>query len=81
LPDPTHPFRGRSWLDAILPDVTADSELTRYKTSFLKNSATPNLAVSLDAGVSPAQFESFVEKMDASHKGVKNAFKTLYLGG
>lgn len=81
LPDPTHPFRGRSWLDAILPDVTADTELTRYKTSFLKNSATPNLAVSLDAAVSPAQFETFVEKMDSSHKGVTNAFKTLYLGG
>lgn len=81
LPDPTHPFRGRSWLDAILPDITADSELTRYKTSFMRNAATPNLAVSLDAGVSPAQFESFVEKMDASHKGVKNAFKTLYLAG
>ena len=81
LPDPTHPFRGRSWLDAILPDVTADTELTRYKTSFLKNSATPNLAVSLDAAVSPAQFDAFVEKMDASHKGVTNAFKTLYMGG
>lgn len=81
LPDPTHPFRGRSWLDAILPDVTADSELTRYKTAFLKNSATPNLAVSLDAGVSPEQFDEFVEMMDSSHKGVTKAFKTLYLGG
>ncbi len=81
LPDPTHPFRGRSWLDAILPDVTADTELTRYKTSFMKNAATPNLSVSLDAGVSPSQFEAFVEKMDAQHKGVKNAFKTLYLAG
>lgn len=81
LPDPTHPFRGRSWLDAILPDVTADSELTRYKTAFLKNSATPNLAVSLDAGVTPDQFDEFVQMMDSSHKGVAKAFKTLYLGG
>lgn len=81
IPDLTHPFRGASWLQAILPDVTADTELTRYKTSFLKNSATPNLAVSLDAAVTADQFEKFVEKMDASHKGVKNAFKTLYMGG
>jgi len=81
LPDPTHPFRGRSWLDAILPDVTADTELTRYKTSFMKNSATPNLAVSLDPKVTAEQFEQFVERMDTSHKGVTNAFKTLYLGG
>jgi phage portal protein BeeE len=81
LPDPTHPFRGRSWLDAILPDVTADTELTRYKTSFMRNAATPNLSVSLDKAVTPDAFEAFVEKMDAQHKGVSSAFKTLYLGG
>jgi phage portal protein BeeE len=81
LPDPQHPFRGRSWLDAILPDVTADTELTRYKTSFMKNSATPNIAVSLDKSISPESFDAFVEKMDMSHKGIENAFKTLYLGG
>ena len=81
LPDPTHPFRGRSWLDSILPDLTADTAMTDYKTAFLKNAATPNLAVSLDPGVSPEAFEAFVERMDASHKGVENAFKTLYLGG
>jgi phage portal protein BeeE len=81
LPDPTHPFRGRSWLDAILGDITGDTELTNYKTAFLKNAATPNLAVSLEAGISPAAFEEFVEKMDAQHRGVENAFKTLYLGG
>jgi phage portal protein BeeE len=81
LPDPTHPFRGHSWLDAILPDITGDSELTKYKTSFLRNAATPNLAVSLEAGISPAAFEEFVAKMNAQHAGVDNAFKTLYLGG
>jgi phage portal protein BeeE len=80
LPDPTHPFRGRSWLDAILSDLTADTAMTDYKSAFLRNAATPNLVVSLDAGVSPEAFESFVDKMDAQHKGVDNAFKTLYLG-
>lgn len=81
LPDPNHPFRGRSWLDAILPDLTADTEMTRYKTAFLKNAATPNLAVSLDKEIAPEAFDQFVETMDAAHKGVNNAFKTLYLGG
>jgi hypothetical protein len=80
LPDPSHPFRGRSWLDAILSDITADSAMTQYKSQFLRNAATPNLAVSLDAGVSPQAFDEFVERMDAQHKGVENAFKTLYLG-
>lgn len=81
LPDPSHPFRGRSWLDAILPDVTADSELTRYKTTFMRNAATPNLAVSLDKDINPESFDAFVEAMNEQHKGANNAFKTLYLGG
>ena len=82
LPDPNHPFRGRSWLDAILGDVTADAEMTRYKTAFLRNAATPNLAVTMDKGmdITPDGFDEFVEKMEASHRGVNNAFKTLYLG-
>lgn len=80
LPDPSHPFRGRSWLDSILADLTADTAMTNYKSAFLRNAATPNLAVSLDAGISPEAFEQFVDKMDAQHKGVDNAFKTLYLG-
>jgi hypothetical protein len=80
LPDPTHPFRGRSWLDSILSDLTADTAMTDYKSAFLRNAATPNMVVSLDAGVSPEAFEAFVDKMDAQHKGVDNAFKTLYLG-
>lgn len=82
LPDPNHPFRGRSWLDAILPDATADSEMTRYKTAFLRNAATPNLAVTMDKAmdITPEGFDDFVAKMEASHRGVNNAFKTLYLG-
>ena len=73
--------RGRALPAAILPDVTADTELTRYKTAFLKNSATPNLSVSLDPSITPDQFDEFVKTMDDSHKGVDRAFKTLYLAG
>jgi hypothetical protein len=80
-PDVDNPFRGTSWLRAVLEDVDSDLKMTAYKGSFLKNAATPNLTVSLDPGVSPEAFEAFVDKMDAQHKGVLNAFKTLYLGG
>ena len=81
LPDPTHPFRGRSWLDAILSDLTADTAMTDYKKTFLSNAATPNIVVSLEAGVSPEAFEAFVEKMNAGHNGPEHAGRTLYLGG
>lgn len=81
LPDPQHPFRGRSWLSTILPDVQADNEFSTYKHAFMRNSATPNLVVSFDPTITKEAFETFVSKMDASHKGVERAFKTLYLGG
>jgi HK97 family phage portal protein len=81
LPDPQNPFRGRSWLQTVLLDVQADSELSTYKHSFMRNSATPNLVVSFDSSITKEAFETFRQSMDASHKGLDKAFKTLYLGG
>jgi phage portal protein BeeE len=76
-----HPFRGRSWISTVLPDVTADDAFSEYKHSFMRNSATPNLVVSFDPQITKEAFETFVQRMDASHRGVDRAFKTLYLGG
>jgi HK97 family phage portal protein len=80
LPDPRHPFRGVSWLSSVLPDVTADQEMTAYKHAFLRNAATPNLVVSFEPGVSEEAFKKFKERMDSSHSGTANAYRTLYLG-
>lgn len=80
LPDPTHPFRGVSWLSSVLPDVTADQEMTKYKHSYLSNAATPNMVVTFEPGVSEESFKKFKERMDANHSGTANAYKTLYLG-
>ncbi len=81
LPDPQHPYRGRSWLTSVLVDVTADDDLSVYKHTFMRNAATPNLVVSFDPTITKEAFETFVSRMDASHKGADKAFKTLYLGG
>ena len=81
LPDPMHPFRGRTWLSTVLSDAIADDEFSTYKPSFMRNSATPNMVVSFDPSITKEAFETFVQRMDASHKGVDKAFKTLYLGG
>jgi len=79
LPDGTHTFRGRSWLSAILPDVSADNELTDYKQAFLRNAATPNLVVKFEPGVSEEAFKKFRERMESGHRGAGQGFKTLYL--
>jgi phage portal protein BeeE len=65
----------------VLSDVTADDELSTYKHSFMRNAATPNLVVSFDPSVTKEAFETFKQRMEAGHRGVDRAFKTLYLGG
>ena len=80
VPDPAHEFRGASWLNALLPDVIADMDLTDYKHAFLKNAATPNLVVTFQPGVSQEAFNKFRDKMESAHTGPQSGFKTLYLG-
>ena len=80
LPDPAHEFRGASWLNALLPDVIADMDMTDYKHAFLHNAATPNLVVNFQEKVSQEAFDAFRERMESSHTGPQSGFKTLYLG-
>lgn len=81
IPDPTALFRGMSWLTPVLEEIQSDLAATRHKGKFFTNAATPNLSVSLKETVSQEDFKAFMEAMNASHRGVENAYKTLYLGG
>ena len=81
MPDPLYSFRGMSWLTPVLREIQSDGAATAHKLKFFENAATPNLSVSLADTVTPAQFEEFVEKMDAAHGGFQNAYKTLYTAG
>ena len=87
IPDPTHPFRGLSWLSSLLPDLVADQDLSDFKHAFVNNAATPNLVVTFPAGsdgkssIGREAFNKFREKMEATHTGPQAAFKTLYIGG
>lgn len=79
LPDPEHPFRGASWLSPILPDVSADREMTAYKHSYLRNSTVSQMAVTFAPGTSLPQVEAFRQMMEAGHAGVDKAWRTMYL--
>jgi len=81
LRDPLARFRGMSWLTPVLREVQADQAATSHKLAFFENGATPQLVVSFDKEVTEEQFKTFVAKMDDTHKGWQNAYKTLYLGG
>lgn len=81
LPDPLAAYRGMSWLTPVVREIAGDQAMNRHKLKFFENAATPNLVVKLDAAISPAKFDEFLQRMDATHKGVEDAYKTLYLGG
>ena len=81
IPDPLARFRGMSWLTPVIREVQADQAATMHKLGFFENGATPQLVVTFDATVTEEQFKAFVQKMDQTHSGWRNAYKTLYLGG
>lgn len=81
IPDPLALYRGMSWLTPVLSEIQADAAATKHKGKFFENAATPNLSVSLKETVSEDQFREFMAAMNASHSGVDNAYKTLFLGG
>jgi len=81
MPDPEAAYRGMSWLTPVVRELQADTSATKHKLKFFENAATPNLAVSLAKEITPEQFQAFVAEMDKQHRGVENAYKTLYTAG
>lgn len=81
LPDPLASYRGMSWLTPVLRDVVNDGLMEHHKSKFFENGATPNMIVSFKETVTKQQFREFIEATEESHRGVKNAYKTLFLGG
>ena len=80
IPDPLASYRGMSWLTPIVREIVADSAATTHKLKFFENGATPNMVVKLDPAVTMTAFDAWVDKFEAAHAGVLNAYKTLYLG-
>jgi hypothetical protein len=60
-PDPEAPWRGMSWVTALLREVAADREMTDHKSKYLDAGATPNLAIKLDV-TDAAKFQEWVDK-------------------
>lgn len=79
-PDPTAAYRGVSWLSAVAREVDSDLAATVHKAKFFENGATPQLIISMGPEVKKEHFKDFVHKMEASHTGVANAYRTLMLG-
>lgn len=81
LPDPDALFVGMSWVTPVLSDAIGDNLQTEHKRAFLRNAATPNLAIKFDPTVTIDAVKKFKELFEAEHKGALNAYKTVFLGG
>ena len=81
IPDPAAVFLGMSWITPAIRDVSADSLMTDHKRAFMRNAATPSLALKYDPGITLDAVKQFKELFEAEHRGVANAYKTLFLGG
>jgi hypothetical protein len=77
--DPLAPDRGISWLTPILREIEGDSAMTDHKRAFLANGATVNLVVTGVPSASKEQFKEWVDTFEGKHRGIANAYKSLYL--
>ena len=80
-PDPNAVFLGMSWITPAIREYQADSLATEHKARFFSNAATSNLALKFDSSITIEKVRQFKELFEAEHKGMLNAWKTLYLGG
>jgi len=81
IPDPDQHFLGMSWITPVLRELQGDQASTEHKWKFFENSATPNMAIRFDPSVAIDAVRDFKELLETEHRGVANAFRTLYLGG
>lgn len=81
IPDPDFHFLGMSWITPVLREMQADGMATEHKARFFQNAATPNLAIKFDPSVKLKQVQEFKELMEEEHGGIRNAYRTLYMGG
>jgi phage portal protein BeeE len=71
IPDPDALYRGMSWLQPIVNEVSADKAATMHKKKFFDNGAKENLT--------KKQFDVWRDTILAQHQGVDRAYKPLFL--
>lgn len=80
-PDGIRNIVGMSWLTPIMRDITADTAATIHKLSYFRNAATPNLAVTIPAGMKQSEAEEWIELFEQEHRGASNAYRSMYFAG
>ena len=79
IPDPLYRTRGMSWVTPIVRELLSDSEMSKYRQSFFKNAATPNLLIRYQQKLSPQTVEAIRERWSARFSGASGAGATVVL--
>ncbi len=79
VPDPESAALGMSWITPALREIQGDQAATEHKLNFFRNGATPNMVVKGIPAATKEQFDEIVDRLEGSHAGVRNAYRTLYL--
>jgi portal protein len=79
IPDPRASHRGMAWISPIVREVMGDGAMTTHKLKFHENAGTPNLVIKRQEPLGKDSFDTWVAMMEQGHKGLANAYKTLYL--
>jgi len=80
-PNPLRWWTGTSWVSSLLQEVSLDKASTRYLREFFEKAATPNLIVKPHESLTAEQLDSYREVFAREYAGVRNSFKTMWLGG
>lgn len=78
-PHPLSNFIGEAWVTAVVREIAADMQATDHVSKFFENAATPNtVMIAPPEVITPEQFDEWVDAADAAHRGVQNAWRTVY---
>jgi phage portal protein BeeE len=79
IPDPDALYRGMSWLQPIVNEVSADKAATMHKKKFFDNGATLGTVIAAKENLTKKQFDVWRDTILAQHQGVDRAYKPLFL--
>jgi phage portal protein BeeE len=79
--DPLARNRGVSLLTAGIREIQGDTAATAHKLQFFRNGATVNMIVAFPPDMTKETADEWIELYEQGHRGVLNAYRTLYLGG
>lgn len=80
-PDPANPWRGLSWVQSVLLEISTDMQASQHLSKFYEHAATPNLIFSFDKDLGAEQVKTYAEMIEKRHSGAANAYRNMVLGG